>query len=199
MALDRQMILAAALDQLDQAGLEGVTMRRLAQALGVQAPSIYWHYEGKPALVDAMANALLDGVARGTADSSDFRAVLRRSAREFRHALAARREGALLYAQSTVKGENMHRLSQAAIDALRAAHFDPDTAIGTSAALFHYTLGLSVEEQARPYRAGDAGSGDDADSHFTFGIDLIINGLGAPPPANADRSADLIKAWRKLG
>jgi TetR/AcrR family tetracycline transcriptional repressor len=199
MALDRQMILVAALDRLDQDGIEGVTMRRLANALGVQAPSIYWHYAGKPALVDAMANALLDGVARGNADLSDFRSLLRRSAREFRHALASRRDGALLYADSADTGENMRRLTRATIEALGKAHFDAETATRTSAALFRYTLGFSIEEQARARRADATPPAEDTDASFTFGVDLIVNGLGAPPPPNADRSADLIKAWRKLG
>ncbi|MGP1667261.1 MAG: TetR family transcriptional regulator, partial [Rhodanobacter sp.] len=52
------------MDLLDQAGLDNLTMRRLADALQVKAASLYWHFANKQALMDAMADALMAQVAR---------------------------------------------------------------------------------------------------------------------------------------
>ena len=40
-------------------GLEGLTLRRLAARLGVQAPAIYWHFKNKQELLDEMATQVL--------------------------------------------------------------------------------------------------------------------------------------------
>src|SRR6218665_3603504 len=111
MPLESPAIIAAALDLLDQAGLDGLTMRKLAEALDVQAPSLYWHFPGKPALLDAMANALLEDVARVPVDGLSYQVVLRRSSDELRRALQARRDGARVYAGTFVMGENVLRLA----------------------------------------------------------------------------------------
>ena len=53
--LDRTIILAQSFAILNQMGLEGLTLRRLATRLGVQAPAIYWHFKSKQDLLDEMA------------------------------------------------------------------------------------------------------------------------------------------------
>ena len=64
MRIQREQVVAAAWALLDEAGLEGLTMRVLAKALSIQAPSLYWHFPGKQALLDAMADTLIHDVAR---------------------------------------------------------------------------------------------------------------------------------------
>ena len=53
--LDRERIVRRALDLLDEAGLDGLTVRRLASDLGVQDAALYWHVPSKAALLDEMA------------------------------------------------------------------------------------------------------------------------------------------------
>ena len=50
----RQVILRHAWELTDSRGLDGWTMRDLADAVGVKAPSLYGHFAGKPAIWDAM-------------------------------------------------------------------------------------------------------------------------------------------------
>ena len=64
MALDRQRIVAEAVALLDADGLDGVTLRKLAARLGVQAPTLYWHIPNKAALITAIAEAILERVRR---------------------------------------------------------------------------------------------------------------------------------------
>ena len=73
MQLSREQVLAAALGLLDEAGLEQLTMRRLAAALGVQNGATYWHFRSKQDLLEAMADTLLAGL---TAGSTDYFAVV---------------------------------------------------------------------------------------------------------------------------
>ena len=53
--LSAENIARAALEELNRVGLDGLTVRAVAQALDVQAPALYWHFKGKQELLDAMA------------------------------------------------------------------------------------------------------------------------------------------------
>ena len=74
-------IVAAARVLLEEDGSEGLSMRRLAERVGIRAPSIYKHFPGKPAMELAMIeDALVElgtalhravaGAARGKAVTS---------------------------------------------------------------------------------------------------------------------------------
>ncbi len=60
--LTRGAIVDAALAVVDAHGLEGLTMRRLGAALGVEAMALYHHFASKGALLDAVQERLLDEV-----------------------------------------------------------------------------------------------------------------------------------------
>jgi AcrR family transcriptional regulator len=51
----RQRILSAARALYQERGADGVSMRKVADAVGLTAPAIYRHYKGKDALLDAIA------------------------------------------------------------------------------------------------------------------------------------------------
>lgn len=57
--LSRESIVTAAVELADREGLDGLSMRRLAQGLGVDAMSIYYHLPDKNALLRAMADAVV--------------------------------------------------------------------------------------------------------------------------------------------
>ena len=61
-ALGRGRILAAALEIIDRDGLEALTMRTLADALGVAPMATYRHYANKGELLDALLNAVAYGL-----------------------------------------------------------------------------------------------------------------------------------------
>ena len=86
--LTRQRVLEAALQLIDQEGLEGFSMRKLGAMLGVEAMSLYNHVESKQALFDGVIELLivqapypeqLDGTPREElwAFAHAFRDVLR--------------------------------------------------------------------------------------------------------------------------
>jgi TetR/AcrR family transcriptional regulator, tetracycline repressor protein len=64
--LTKARIVAAAIALLNDEGLDGVSLRKLAGRLGVRAPSLYWHFPDKDALLAAVLekifNSCLDSV-----------------------------------------------------------------------------------------------------------------------------------------
>src|SRR6266545_4694662 len=63
--LTRQTMIETALLLLDEVGLDGLTVRRLAAELGVQSPSLYWHIRTKQELLDGMADTIVQAAGMG--------------------------------------------------------------------------------------------------------------------------------------
>ncbi|WP_433789573.1 TetR/AcrR family transcriptional regulator [Actinoplanes sp. CA-252034] len=79
-ALTRERVLRAAVGIADRDGLPAVTMRRLGAELGVEAMSLYHHLRGKDALLDGVAETLVDEILTAVAavdETRDWRARLR--------------------------------------------------------------------------------------------------------------------------
>jgi AcrR family transcriptional regulator len=57
--LDRDRIIAAAIEFIETDGLPGLTMRRLGERLGVEAMSLYRYVPGKEDLLDAVVESLV--------------------------------------------------------------------------------------------------------------------------------------------
>jgi AcrR family transcriptional regulator len=76
-ALSRERVIAAAVDLLDADGIEGLTMRRLADRLGCGVMSLYWHVDNKDAVFDlALDSVLAYGGAAQPAASGDWRSEI---------------------------------------------------------------------------------------------------------------------------
>jgi AcrR family transcriptional regulator len=61
-ALTRDRLVAAALDLVQEEGIEGLSMRALADRLAVKAASLYWHVRDRGELLDLLADAILSKV-----------------------------------------------------------------------------------------------------------------------------------------
>jgi TetR/AcrR family transcriptional regulator, tetracycline repressor protein len=60
--LTREAVIRTALDMLDAVGIDGLSMRALADRLDVKAASLYWHLRDKDQLLELVAEAVLDRV-----------------------------------------------------------------------------------------------------------------------------------------
>jgi len=87
--LSRERIVATALELIDRDGLAAVTMRRIADELGVQAPSLYNHMRSKEALLDAVAAAVMEQVDASPFEQLGWREALERWAWSYYDALVA--------------------------------------------------------------------------------------------------------------
>ncbi|EAA6126831.1 TPA: tetracycline resistance transcriptional repressor TetR(G), partial [Salmonella enterica subsp. enterica] len=94
--LDKGTVIAAALELLNEVGMDSLTTRKLAERLKVQQPALYWHFQNKRALLDALAEAML--AERHTRslpeENEDWRVFLKENALSFRTALLSYRDGA---------------------------------------------------------------------------------------------------------
>lgn len=85
--LSRAGIRSAALEIIDRDGLDGLSMRKLATALSVSAPALYFHYPTKEHLLDDVAGEIMEKVDV-SAFAQGWRAGLLGWARSYRAALA---------------------------------------------------------------------------------------------------------------
>ncbi len=60
--LSRDRVLRAAVQLADDAGIQAVTMRKLAAELGVEAMSLYYHVANKEQLLDGMVEIIIDEI-----------------------------------------------------------------------------------------------------------------------------------------
>ena len=158
MALSRERIVQEALALLDEDGLDGVTLRRLAARLGVQAPTLYWHIRNKAELVNELGEAIL---SPGLADLPDatgipWRGWLLEVAARFRGTLLAHRDGARVVAAAQLSPA-MAAFSERAMSVLVEQGEPLRRARLLVLLIERFTLGLVLEEQSSsPGQLADA-------------------------------------------
>ncbi|MET8877406.1 TetR/AcrR family transcriptional regulator C-terminal domain-containing protein [Nocardia sp. NPDC004604] len=150
--IDAKVIAEAALGLLDEVGLDGLTMRKVAAALDVQAPALYWHVKNKRELLDAMAQRVfisaVDGVEapRQGEDWQDWVVAL---AGRMRRSMLRYRDGAKVLAGTYVSDEAMWRTVELTLRTLEDAGFSVVDAERVFPILLHYTVGFVIEEQVQ--------------------------------------------------
>jgi TetR/AcrR family transcriptional regulator, tetracycline repressor protein len=157
-ALDRAQVVKAAIALLDEAGLAALSLRRLAQRLGVQAPALYWHFKNKQELLDTMAATiaseevpLLPPTPRIPWDE-----WLAAYARLLRAAYSRHRDGALL-AASTQPAPSQWRDIELRLRVLSTAGLSPADGMRALIAIGNYVTGFTLEEQLHA-AAADTGT-----------------------------------------
>ena len=114
--LSRQKIAALALALADKEGFEAVSMRRVAQELGVGTMSLYYYVKTKDELVAAMDDALM-GEALLPSLPRDWRRAMMEIA-ERTHSMFLRHPWALVSMQSAPPGLNAMRHMEQCLEAL---------------------------------------------------------------------------------
>ncbi len=201
MALTRDQVVQAAVDLLDEVGLDGLTLRRLAAELGVSAPTLYWHVKDKRALLDLVAEAIVaeDRPASRPAHGQPWWEWLADSARAQYRALVRHRDAALVVAGNRPTEASLPAIEQV-LGSLVELGFPPDEALESILAVGHFVIGSAVEYQAEAAReavtecegvaatrvrddlphliaAARSRGGPDPEATFRHGLDLLIAGL----------------------
>jgi AcrR family transcriptional regulator len=94
-ALTVEAIVGAAIEVLDEAGVAGLSMRRVADQLGTGAASLYAHVSGKDELLELVFDELVGQVPLPEPDPKIWREQVRQMARDLRAILIAHRDAAL--------------------------------------------------------------------------------------------------------
>jgi AcrR family transcriptional regulator len=155
-ALTQEQVVRGAVDLLAEAGLEALTLRRLATELGVSAPTLYWHVRNKRQLLDLMAEALVARAGRSTspAHGQPWWDWLAEQARLQWRALTSHRDAALVVAGNRPTEAALADVEEI-VASLVVVGFPPAEALRTILSIGNYVIGCAVEFQAEAAREPD--------------------------------------------
>ena len=205
--LSRHRVLRAALSHADPGGLEALSMRKLADELGVAPMALYRHVASKDDLIDGMVDIVFSEVGL-PASGVDWRSAMRQRGISLRDALARHRWAIGLMESRRNPGPANLRHHDAVIGSLRAGGFDLPMAAHAYSLLDSYIYGFALtkmnlpfestadiaevaEDMLRPFPAGAYPNlaefisghamkpGYDYADEFEYGLDLVLDGLNA--------------------
>jgi len=152
----RTEIVGSALRQLEDGGLDRLSLRRVAQSLGMHAPGLYWYIESKQELIDLMAKAILDAAVAdlaAPAPGQPWEDWLTDFALRMRRALLAHRDGARVVAGAFLfRTNSLTAFLELALETLEAEGFTRDFAMLGAITVMRYTLGIALDDQESPAR-----------------------------------------------
>ena len=202
--LTREKIVEAALVLLERDGLQGLSMRRLAQELGSGAASLYWHVGDKEELLSLLLDRIVGETEVPEPDPENWQGTVKELARAVRKHLSQRRDAAQLSLGRVPAGPNSLPILERNLAVLAASALPPHV-IAYAADMFALYVGAfayeeslrSGEEHASPEQLGaywaslppeqfptitrlanDLVAGD-IDERFEFAIELLVRGLEA--------------------
>jgi len=194
--LSRDRIVAVATVIVDAEGLPALSIRRLAEELGVRGPSLYNHFATKDEILDAVADAITEQVDTSFFERDDWRLALRRWGHSYRDALAAHPNIVPHLAQGPGRRPAALAMADAVYGGLIAAGWPPARAthIGavmrylvTGAALGSFALGFDEDPELYAERYPHLRDAHLLPEHrrsvdegaFALGLETVLAGLDA--------------------
>lgn len=206
--LTRERVIEAALDIMDAEGLDAVTMRYVARAVGVEAMSLYHHVRDKDDLLDGVCARVMADF-RYPEDRSSWIETARFAAREWRRVLKTHPNVIALFAERQRPMTDIDALMpmEFALEVIGEAGIEGRDLVTVFNVMGGYIMGSVMMEVGRMFSAGtlDADIPDpaaiagilppdrlpaiiaslphlaacDPDEQFEFGLDLLLMGLQA--------------------
>ena len=203
--LSRERVLGAAVAFADENGIGSLSMRKLGEALGVEAMSLYNHVANKDDLLDGMVD-LVFGEIDLPSGAIGWKTAMRDRAGSARQALSRHPWAIALMQSRTAPGPSTLRHHDAVIGSLRGAGFSIEMAAHAFSALDSYIYGFALQEASLPFDAAEETAevaemilsqfpadeyphlteltlehvlqpGYDYGNEFEFGLDLVLDGL----------------------
>jgi len=155
-ALTREKVVRTALRLLDKVGLDGLTLRKLAAELRVQAPALYWHFKNKQELLDEMATCMLTEAIEEMlpGQKGDWPDWAMHLGHGIRRILLLHRDGAKMFSGTYLTNSALYLPLEAALRRLVEAGFTAHEAICLYRTIYCYAVGFAIEEQAVYPRPG---------------------------------------------
>jgi AcrR family transcriptional regulator len=146
-ALSREAIVDAALAVLDREGVDGLSMRKVGEALGTGAASLYWHVRNKEELLQLVFERVSDSLPLPVPDPYRWQEQLKDLARRMRRLMVEHRDFARISLGRVPVGPAMARASEWAFSLLTPVGI-PDQVIGYLADLLPLYVGAYGYEQS---------------------------------------------------
>ena len=215
--LTRQRVLRAAVALADRGGVGALSMRKLAQELGVEAMSLYHHVANKDDILDGIVDVVF-GEIELPAGEAGWEAAMRRRAVSAREALRRHPWATGLMESRRTPGPANIRHHDAVLGVLRKAGFPVELAAHAYSLLDSYIYGFALQEASLPFQTPEETAevaqeimaafpaddyphlaeistehalqpGYDYGNEFLYGLDLILDGLArARAAAGGDRT-----------
>jgi TetR/AcrR family transcriptional regulator, tetracycline repressor protein len=150
--INRDRIVAAALDLLDEKGIDAVTVRAVAARLDVKAPALYWHVRDKQELLDEMSTVVHRRVSSALSQSpsgTDWRAASATFARALRAEYLLHRDGARTFSGARITDPEVLRTLEPWLARLVQDGFDVVGATDAVDLVTAFVVGFVIEEQER--------------------------------------------------
>ena len=139
-------IVNGAIELLDRDGLDALSMRRLAEELGIGAASLYWHVGSKDGLLDLVMDQLIGEVAVPEADPARWREQVKEVARTQR-AVSLRHPYLVRVSIGRIPlGPNALRLNEHVLAIMRAGGLPPVLAVQGFLLLIEVINGFTLDE-----------------------------------------------------
>jgi AcrR family transcriptional regulator len=215
--LTRQRVLRAAVALADRGGVGALSMRKLAQELGVEAMSLYHHVANKDDILDGIVDVVFGEIELPTGDAG-WEAAMRRRSVSAREALRRHPWATGLMESRRTPGPANIRHHDAVLGVLRNAGFPVELAAHAYSLLDSYIYGFALQEASLPFHTPEETAevaqeimaafpaddyphlaeiatehalqpGYDYGDEFLYGLDLILDGLArARAAAGGDRT-----------
>ena len=201
--LSRDRVLQAAIGLADEGGIEALSMRKLAQELGVEAMSLYNHVANKDDIVDGMLELAAKEIEPPSGEG-DWKAILRRSAISAHETLRRHRWAAGLWMSRGGASPTRLRYGDSVLRTFREAGFSEDLTYHAFHTFQAHVVGYTMQELNFPFEEEElkhlaatflrefpvddypylaehiAQHAEPAEEHegtFEFGLDLMLDSL----------------------
>jgi TetR/AcrR family transcriptional regulator, tetracycline repressor protein len=207
--LTRRTVVDRAMQLADAAGLDALTIRKLAQELGVTPMALYWHFRSKDKLLDGLAERVWSEIDVDVDAAAPWPDQLRGMLESLLQVLRAHPAAPALLLHKETANDSFLRATETTLEVLRNAGFDPRYAseIARSTLWTGITLVMSepgiasldaddrTESQRRKQVvfatlptvryprlvecAAPMTACDDPDFHYELGVSMFIAGVQA--------------------
>jgi AcrR family transcriptional regulator len=203
--LTKQRVLRAAVALADRDGVRSLSMRKLAQELGVEAMSLYHHVTNKDAILDGIVDVVFSEIDLPS-DQADWKAAMRQRAISAREALRRHPWAIGLMESRSTPGPATLRHHDTVLGTFRTAGFSVELAAHANSLLDSYIYGFALQEANLPFGTPEETAelaqaimaefpadayphltemaiqhvlrpGYDYGDEYEFGLDLVLDGL----------------------
>jgi AcrR family transcriptional regulator len=201
--LSKERVLRAAIDLADEGGIESLTMRKLAQKLGVEAMSLYHYVAKKDDILDGIVDLVITEIPVPPKED-DWKAAIREIAISA-HEVLVRHPWACSLMWTTSISPARLRYMESILGTLRESGFSPDLTHHAYHALDSHITGFTLWQVNIPFKSEEIAElgatflrelptdvypyvaehteqhlmppDPEEKSEFEFGLDLILDGL----------------------
>jgi AcrR family transcriptional regulator len=141
--LSRERVLRAAIELADEGGIESLSIRKLAQEVGLRPMSLYHYVAGKDEIVNGILEMVV-GQFELAGEGGDWESAIRRSATSAHHVLLAHPWACALMMSGAGVSASRMRYMEALLGRLRGAGFSAETTDHAYHALDSHIIGFTL-------------------------------------------------------